>query len=158
MVRDADRDEGNEKRAAGRGGKTTAARPAIRHAGFTLVELMVAISVLLIGALAAFASQVTSGQVIDFSRDVTVAVADLEMCMEELLVHSADEMPIAFPEGVSVPAFNALNLRNEDIVPTYLNWDVGQATPDPLEIQLTATWLDGAGRLQTQTLVTAKAR
>lgn len=170
MVSDADREEGREERAAGSAVAETV-QSAIRESsrsikrravpgqrGFTLVELMVAISVLLIGALAAFATQITSGQMIDFSRDVTVAVSDLEMCMEELLVHSADEMPIAYPEGTPVAAFNALHLRNEDIVPSYLNWDVGQPIPDPLEVLLTATWADDAGRIQTQTLLTAKSR
>lgn len=128
------------------------------RAGFSLIELMVAISVLLIGTLAAFATQVSSGQIIDHSRDVTVAVGDLEMCMEELLLQSADDMPAVYPQGVPIPAFTGLHLRAEDITPTYPNWVPGDPTPDLLEVSLAATWLDSSGRLQRQTLLTAKSR
>lgn len=119
---------------------------------------MIAIVVLLIGTLAAFGSQVTSGQLIDLSRDVTMAVTDMEMCMEELLLQSADDIPTVYPEGAPIPGYTGLHLRNEDLAPTYLNWDAGEPIPDPLEIRLTATWLDGSGRQQQQTLTTAKSR
>jgi prepilin-type N-terminal cleavage/methylation domain-containing protein len=164
MVRDVDSRMKSESRVAGcrnsarPSGLLSRADAGRGQGGFTLVELMVAIVVLLIGALAAFGTQVTSGQMIDFSRDVTVAVNDLEMCMEELLLQSADNMPIVYPEGAPVPGYAGLHLRNGDLVPTYLNWDAGQPIPDPLEIQLTATWLDGSGRIQRQTLTTAKSR
>ncbi len=123
-----------------------------------MIELMVAIAVLLIGALAAFGTQVTSGQMIDFSRDVTVAVGDLEMCMEELMLQSADDMPTAYPPGMPIAAYTGLHLRNEDITPTYPNWAVGDPIPDPLVVQLAVSWLDGSGRIQRQTLLTAKSR
>ena len=119
---------------------------------------MIAIVVLLIGTMAAFATQVTSGQMIDFSHDVTVAVSDMEMCMEEMLLQSADDMPTAFPEDAPIPAYSSLHLRNQDLVPTYLNWNAGDPIPDPLEIRLTASWLDGSGRRQQQFLTTAKSR
>ena len=163
MVRDAEKQGMTEARAAGRATRARRSgfptRGAVsRQAGFTLVELTIAIAILLIGALAAFATQVMSGQIIDSSEEVTIVVADLEMCMEEMLLQSADDMPIAYPEGVEVPGYEGLHIRNEDLIPNYLNWSAGEPIPDLLEIELTATWLDGAGRVQRQSLLTAKAR
>jgi len=51
-----------------------------------------------------------------------------------------------------------VDVRDQDVVPTDVNWESGEAIADPLEILLTASWLDGAGRVQTQTLLTAKSR
>ncbi len=165
MVRDAEK---QVETAAGRARRvrqsglcrgTKVQRKAARsRAGFTLVELTIAIAILLIGALAAFATQVMSGQIIDSSEEVTIVVADLEMCMEEMLLQSADDMTITYPEGVEVPGYGGLHIRNEDLIPSYLNWSVGEPIPDLLEIELTATWLDGSGRIQRQSLLTAKAR
>lgn len=149
--------QGPQVESPGAGCRVGTRRPGARD-GFTLIELMVAIAVLLVGALAAFGTQVTSSQMIDFSRDVTVAVNDLEMCMEEMLLQSADDMPIVYPQGAPVAGYTSLHLRNEDIVPMYINWNPGDPIPDPLEIRLTASWLDGAGRIQRQTLITAKSR
>ena len=169
MVRDADKQGKTEAWAAGRAGRVrqsglclgrSAQRREARSssAGFTLIELTVAIGILLIGALAAFATQVMSGQMIDSSEDVTIVVSDLQMCMEEMLLQSAEDMPVVYPAGVEVPGYSGLHLRNEDILPSYLNWTAGDPIPDLLEIELTATWLDGVGRIRRQKLLTAKAR
>ncbi len=163
MVRNAVKQEGTDARTAGRAMRVR--RSSLRHgrpvrgrAGFTLIELTVAIAILLVGALAAFATQVMSGQIIDSSEEVTIVVADLETCMEEMMLQSADDMPVLYPEGVEVPGYEGLHVRNEDLIPNYLNWEAGDPIPDLLEIELTATWLDGAGRVQRQSLLTAKAR
>ena len=114
--------------------------------------------ILLIGMLASFASQITSGQIIDSSQDATIIVADLERCMEEVILQPADDIPTVYPEGVAVPGYTGLHVREERIVPRYLNWTPGDTIPDLLEIELAATWVDGVGRMQSQTLLTAKSR
>ena len=123
-----------------------------------MIELVVAITILLIGTLAAFGTQVVSGQIIDSSEDITIVVSDLETCMEEMLLQSADDMPSHYPEGVEVPGYSNLHVAAQEITPEYLNWSAGDAIPDVLEIELTATWFDGSGRVQRQTLLTTKAR
>jgi prepilin-type N-terminal cleavage/methylation domain-containing protein len=158
MVRDAEKQEETGARAAGCVKRTRLSGPRREKAGFTLIELTVAIAILLVGALAAFATQVMSGQIIDSSEDVTVVISDLEACMEEMLLQPAGDMPGLYPEGVEVPGYDGLHVRNEGIIPNYLNWADGDPLPDILEIELAATWLDSRGRIQRQSLVTAKAR
>ncbi len=123
-----------------------------------MLELVVAIAILLVATLAAFGSQVKSFELMDSSRDAASAMTDLEVCMEEILTRTADEMPVAFPPGTSIPGYDGLHLASERIVPQYPGYVAGGAVPDPLEIVLTATWNDGRSRPQRATLSTIKTR
>lgn len=126
--------------------------------GFTMLELMVAIGILLVATLAAFGSQVRSFELLGASQDAAVAMTDLEVCMEEVLTRTADAIPDAFPPMESIPAFDDLHLPQQRIVPTYAGLVAGGAVPDPLEIVLTATWNDRRGRPQSLRLTTIKTR
>ena len=54
-----------------------------RHqAGFSMVEVMLALSVLLVAVLGAFSSQAASSNLIRISRETDLALADLQACME----------------------------------------------------------------------------
>ena len=123
-----------------------------------MLELVVAIAILLVSTLAAFASQVRSFELMDSSRDSAAAMTDLDVCMEELLTRTADDMPVAFPPGTPVPGYDDLHLSGERIVPEYPGYVAGGAVPDPLEIVLTATWNDCRSRPQRATLSTIKTR
>ena len=125
-------------------------------AGFSLLELTVAIGVLLVSTLAAFSSQVQSFVLIESSRDAAVAMTDLEVCMEEVLTRTADEIPVAFPAG-NIPGFEGLHLNAERIVPSYPGLEEGGAAPDPLQIDLVATWNEG-NRAKTMRLTTIRIR
>lgn len=129
-----------------------------RSSGFSMVEMLVAIGVVLVTTLAGFVTQVQSFDLIDSSRDSTVAVTDLEVCVEEIISFSADAIPGEFQTGVPIAAYTGLHLPNQQIVPTYPNYaGVGQV-PDTLEITLTMTWDDRRGRPQRLTVTTAKSR
>lgn len=123
-----------------------------------MLELVVAIGVLMVATLAAFGTQIRSFQLIDSSRDSTIAMTDLEVCMEELLTRTADAIPVAFPEAVAIAAFTDVHLREQRIVPAYPNYAGVGPVPETLEIVLTSTWNDGRDRPQTMTLATMKAR
>lgn len=129
-----------------------------RRSGFTMLELMIAIVVLLVGTLAAFATQVQSFKLIDASRDAAVAMTDLEVCLEELLALPADDIPVAFPPDTSIPAFEGLHLEDQRIVPTYPGYTAGNPIPAPLEIVLMSSWTDRGGHPRTADLVTVKSR
>lgn len=129
-----------------------------RRAGFSMIELTVAIGVLMVATLAAFSTQIRSFDLIDSSRDTTVAMTDLEVCMEQVLTRNVDTIPEDFPAGTAVPAFTAVHLNQQRIVPTYPNYTLGGPVPDVLEVVLTSTWVDGRGRERSLTITTAKAR
>lgn len=136
------------------------AAPGIRRtrAGFTMLELTVAIAVLMVATLAAFGSQVHSFALIGSSRDAAVAMTDLEVCMEEVLTRTADEIPASFPAGEAIAGFDDLHLTDQRIVPTYPGLVAGAAPPDPLQIDLVATWNDRRGRPQQMRLTTIRTR
>lgn len=127
-------------------------------AGFSLLELTVAIGVLLVSTLAAFSSQVQSFVLIESSRDAAVAMTDLEVCMEDVLARTADEIPAVFPAGEPIPGFEGLHLNAERIVPAYPGLEEGGAAPDPLQIDLVATWTDRRNRAKTMRLTTIRIR
>ena len=123
-------------------------------AGFTLLEVMLAISVLLIAVMAAMSTQVSSMNLLRSSEEMTTAMTDLHVAMEELLVTpQIANIPVVFPAATPIPAFTNLNLDGESIVPTYPGVGAGPV-PDPLEIVLTLTWNDWRGRAMTASVAT----
>ena len=133
-----------------------------RHqAGFSMVEVMLALSVLLVAVLGAFSSQAASSNLIRISRETDLALADLQACMEQALTLTTDDLPIVgslFEDGQPVALYEDLNLEGESIVTTYPDYVVGQTIPDPLEIVLTLTWNDYGTRPRTVTLRSVKVR
>jgi len=126
--------------------------------GFTLIELMVAASVLLIAVMAALTSQLSSMNLVRASRESNTAMTDLQTAMEEVLFDPIDQIPLLHPGGQALPNYTNLNLTNQTIVATYPTYGGAGPVPDPLEIVLTMTWLDWRGRPMTARLATVKAR
>lgn len=134
-----------------------------RHpcAGFTMVELMVAIAVLLVAVMTAFSTQLTSMNLMTTSRETNFAAAELQACMEQVLLLPTSKIPIQeseFAAGRPVARYTDLNLQNEEIVATYPGYVAGGPIPDPLPIVLTITWTDGQGRARNMMLRSMKVR
>lgn len=127
------------------------------RAGFSLIELMIAVVLLSIGVLSAFFGQVSSLNLLRAARERNTAMSDLESCMEAILSEPLTDIPAEFPAGVSVPEFDGLNLTAQQLVPTYPGF-AGGPVPEPLEILLTATWNDWRGRPQTIRLASVRTR
>lgn len=129
--------------------------------GFTLVEMMIAITVLAVAVLSTFITQISSHNLMRTSRETNVAMADAEAAMDRLLLLPVDEIPVAgslFAAGQPVAAFTNLHLDNETIVPTYPGYAGVGPIPDPLQIVLTVTWNDYAGRQRIIRLSSMKTR
>jgi len=138
-------------------------RPAHAAAGFTMLELMVAIGVLLVAVLSAFGSQLTSLSLVSTSRETDTAMTNLQACMESILTLQTDQIPLAtsdFADGQPIPGYD--NLSNQRMVATYPGFPTGSTdpsdVPDPLEIVLTLTWSDAEGRARSVTLNSVKTQ
>lgn len=129
--------------------------------GFTLIELMIAITVLTVAVLSTFITQISAHNLMRTSRETNTATADVQAAMEQLLLLPMNTIPIAgsaYVPGQPVAAFTGLHLRDETIVPTYPNYAGGPTVPDPLQIVLTITWSDFAGRQRILRLASMKTR
>ena len=129
--------------------------------GFTLIELMLAITVLVVAMLAAVASHVSSYNLLRTSSETNAAMADLRGAMEELLLEGILTLPLAgepFENGQPIPKYTNKSLTNESIVPTYPGYAGGATVPDPLQIVLTISWNDYVGRARTMTVATMKTK
>ena len=130
-----------------------------RRGGFTLLELAIAIAVMTIGLSAAFASQLTALNLLRTTRETATATADLQALMEEVrATMPRDQVVVAYPPGVPVPAYTDRNFTNQRLVCTYPNWAPPAALPQMLQIVITATWDDYAGRPRTLIMRSARAR
>jgi prepilin-type N-terminal cleavage/methylation domain-containing protein len=130
------------------------------RSGFTLVEVMIAVTVLMVAVLGAFVAQLGSHNLLRTSRDANRAMADLESAMEQVILLQPDQIPIpgsAFASGQPIAAFTNLHFRTETIVPTYPGYVPG-TVPDPLPIVLTCTFVDQLGRQRKLTLSSMKTR
>jgi prepilin-type N-terminal cleavage/methylation domain-containing protein len=131
------------------------------QAGLSLVEVMVAIVVLLVASSAAFMSQLTSMRMIHQSRDIAVAMSDLEACMDGVRSSPVDGLAVAgsdYEHGESVAQYADLHLRGQRLVVTYPGYVAGAPLPDPLQVLISATWTPDRGGQITQTLRTVRVR
>ena len=132
-----------------------------RSAGFSLYELMIAIGILLVAVLATLQSQTTSLNLVHTTHETDTATSDLQAAMEQILLRSPDQIPIAgspFEAGLPIAAFTNLHLRNERLVPTYPGYAGGPTVPDPLQIQLLLTWNDYRGRPRRMQIASSRTR
>ena len=132
-----------------------------RRAGFSLYELMIAVGLLLVAVLAALRTQTSSIDLVQTTRETDTATSDLQGAMEQILLRSPDQIPIAgslYAAGLPIAAYTDLHLHNERMVATYPNYAGGATVPDPLQIQLTLTWNDFKGRARAMRIATTRTR
>jgi len=136
-------------------------RQGSRSAGFTMIELMLGLGVLLVAVLGALGSQLVSHDLVRTTRETDAATTDLQAAMEQLLLRGLDQIPVAsspFESGQPIAAFEGLHLKDQRIVATYPGYTPGLAVPDPLQIVLRATWTDFRGRPRSMQIACLKTR
>lgn len=136
--------------------QTSVLRRVRSRSGFTLVEVTIAVTVLLVAVLSTFLSQISANDLLRQARETNTATADLQAALERVLTRGAEQIPVQFPPGAELSI--APPLRDESIVAAYPGYVVGAAVPDPLTIVLTATWTDHRGGARSLRLSTLKTR
>ena len=134
--------------------------PSAPEAGFGLLELMIAIAVATVVLVSVGVSQSVCFNLNRTSQETITAAADLESAMEALLLLRPDEIVDAngpYAAGQPIAAFEGLHLENERIVAEYPGFAGGEV-PDPLEIRLTLSFDDYAGRARSLSIATLRGR
>lgn len=130
------------------------------RSGFTLLELMMGITVLLVAVLGAMATHVTALNLVRTTRESNTAITDLQAAMEQVLLLVPDDIPIAtslYADNQAIAAFTNLHLTNQRITCDYPGYVPG-TIPDPLPIVLTCTWSDWRNRPRQMVLSSMKTR
>lgn len=113
--------------------------------GFTYLELIIAIVILVPVILGLIQATAYSNKMSELARSVTTAIADASSVMENIRNTARSGLGSvtgAYPSGSAVAGYS--NLTSEQIVVTYPS-----ATADPLDITITVTWEQG-GRSMTR--------
>jgi hypothetical protein len=121
---------------------------------------MVAVTLLLITVAGTLASQLSAQRLNLASAETAAAMADLQACMEQILLLPIEEIPVAdseFAADMPILAFEELHLTGESISASYPGFD-GTTIPDPLEIHLTISWRDQRGGNRSLQLTCMKTR
>ncbi|MCP5024239.1 MAG: hypothetical protein GY930_21020 [bacterium] len=120
---------------------------------------MVAIVILLIVTSAAFMSQLISMRMVHQSRDVGVAISDLEAAMDQVRTSPIGSLAVpgsTYEHDENIAQYDDLHLRDQRIVVSYPEYVQGNELPDPLRIVLTARWTNNRGAQRTESLQTAR--
>ncbi|MCE9595894.1 MAG: type II secretion system GspH family protein [Planctomycetes bacterium] len=131
-----------------------------RRRGFTVVELTIGMTVMLVAVMTTMASQLVALDLVKSLREQNAAMSDLQSAMDEVQLLPPDDIPIAtslYADGQPIAAYTNLHLPNQTITPDYPGF-AGATIPDPLPIVLTCAWTDWKGRQRTMRLNSAVTR
>ena len=115
-----------------------------KTAGFTLLEVLIAMMVLGFGLLAMLMGNTYTQQASERIYERMIAAQDASRVIEQMRDASINgnfpaNVTTTFPNGVAVAGFN--NLMGEQVVATYAN-----PNADPLDITVTTSWLERGRR------------
>jgi prepilin-type N-terminal cleavage/methylation domain-containing protein len=137
-------------------------RTRSNQSAFTFVEVLVALTLLVIGFLGVYSSLHASGLLRETANETNIAMFKLQTTAECIFGLPFDQVPVKFPAGapVDVTALmdanpnNNFSLSGEQVVVTYPN---GPAA-DPLDFVVTITWMSRLGTQRTESIESSRAR
>ena len=132
-----------------------------RSGGFTLVEVMVAAMLLVVGFLGIFSTFHSSAVLRETANETNRAMFELQAVVEYIFSRPFDEVTTILADGVpaSVPGLTdgtphgGLELADKQIIVTY-----DQPAADPLHFTVTITWASRSGSERTETISCARMR
>lgn len=132
-----------------------------RQSAFTFVEVLAAITLLVIGFLGVFSSFHASSLLREATGETNRAVFKLQATVEYIFSRPFDEVTGSLPHGTpaSIPGLTDCEpgdnflLNDEEILVTY-----DDPAADPLHFTVTITWTSRLGSPRTESLSCARAR
>jgi hypothetical protein len=124
-------------------------RPPSREAGLTLVEIMLAITVLTVVVTMLFGAMLSSHLLSRVNKDKHRAILDTTALMEQMRLIPIGNLGATFPHAVDIPQFNDLHIPNQRVRVLY---DGANPNARPLGYQVESTWTT-AGRLPARIAV-----
>lgn len=124
-----------------------------QESGFTLIELIISIALLAIGAVSIYQSVFSFEELGEMAHDRNIAFFDLETALEDIRSTPFDSIVDKYPDGSQLDKFSNLHLKNERITVTYRN-----PNRDPLLITVTIQWRDSKNRVREESMHTARTR
>ncbi|MCP4650549.1 MAG: prepilin-type N-terminal cleavage/methylation domain-containing protein [PVC group bacterium] len=129
---------------------------------FSLIEILISVTVLTVVLLGIISGYIGCLKINEMSKSTTIATEDARRIIEQMNSYAVTSINDILNENWTTwAANNGLNtLDSEVITVTYIDKD-GTGDPlddDPLEIQITVSWIDGqrARSLIVGTLITVR--
>ena len=130
--------------------------------GFTFVEVLVAVTLLIIGFLGIYATMFSSALLRETANETNIAIFKLQATTEYIFSLPFDDITDVFPDGapVNVSPFldnnpdNNFLLSNESVAVTYPD----PGTSDPLQFVVTITWTSRMGTDRDEHISCARSR
>ncbi|HTL47360.1 MAG TPA: prepilin-type N-terminal cleavage/methylation domain-containing protein [Verrucomicrobiae bacterium] len=134
------------------------ASPVTSESGFTLIELMITMAVVLVALVGYVAANIAVQQASNAAFQNTVALQDANRVIEQMRNTSVGgtfpgNVTAVYPNNGAVAGFN--NLTNEAITVSY-----SDATANPLTVTVSVSWLENGRRnvnTALRTLITQRS-
>ncbi len=124
--------------------------------GISMVEVIFAVAILAVGALALMGQMETSYKANNTNRETNKAMAHLSAALEKVVNVPFSRIVADFPDqsAITLPEINSTDLlAGEQITVHYSDTEA-----DPLEITTTISWTSFDGRARTRSLTTIVSR
>lgn len=128
-------------------------RRGLSASGLTLVEVMVAATLIAVGLTALIAQMISAYRIGCVNNETNKAQAHLQAALEMVIAMPFANVTATYPSGSSVAIAPADPMTNENITVAYAD-----PAADPLQITVTINWTAFDGRQRTSSLTTLKTR
>ena len=132
------------------------ARRRRRDAGFSLLETMFSLSVLLIAMVVLYQAMLTGGVA---SRDNKLrhrALQDVNSLTEQMAIVPLANLSTTFPHDTDIPEFDGLHVPAQRVFVRYA--DGAGTTAAPMNFEVVTTWTSTLGRTETMVVRGVRAR
>ena len=120
----------------------------MNRSGFTLIELMVAMAVFVVIALASGGVMLSASALSEQDEEFRIATLDAETVLETINGLPFDDIVSTYPDGAAVAYYSGLNLGQELVTVSYPD----AAATNPLQATIRVAWKGTDGHAKAVTM------